>query len=141
MIPPPDYSRIFMITFYNDLCNNSLKIDKHTLTCSRYNFNNGVTPIECCNNFMTTTFGKTYELDKCYNHSLNTTFSNMFIQCYEPNYDKGSYTAFLIILGILIGLYCLYNIVSYFKENKHKNQINKMNINTTYGTLNNEIKL
>lgn len=135
MIPPPDYSLVLMTNFYNDMCNNSLKTDIYTLICSRYDFNNGVTPIECCDNFMTTTFGKTYELDKCYNHSLNINYSNMFIQCNEPNYDKGSFTIVLIIMGIICILYCLYHIVIYFQENKKKNQIKKMNINISYGSL------
>ena len=140
MIPSPFYSLLFMITFYNDLCNNSLKTDIHTLTCGSYDWNNGEPPLECCKTFMTANFGKTYELNKCYNQSIYTNFSNMLFQCYEPpNFTKGD-TIFLIVCVSLVLLCGLFGEVLRQKHKKKKElklkqkQIAQLNNNTTYGT-------
>jgi hypothetical protein len=145
-IPSPLYEMNLLVNYYNDSCNTSLHMDKNTITCDNYGPDEQPQS-ECCNSFMNTNYGKIYDLNKCYDESMNKNYSHMLIQCYVQ-YSTDNDSIFIIVFSSILFVLFIILFLSYYYANicnkcndcklKHKPY---RNINTQYGAINNEYVL
>jgi len=143
-IPSPLYEMNLLVNYYNDSCNTSLHMDKNTITCNSYGPDEQPQS-ECCNSFMNTNYGKIYDLNKCYDESMNKNYSHMLIQCYIQHSKDNK--IFLIVFNSIIVLFIILFLSYYFNNICNKCNACKLkhkpyrNINTQYGAINNELVL